>query len=164
MTFSNTFSWMKMLVSRIIFHLNVIPNIQLTISQNWLNLVYVMAWNKRQAITWANVDKDAWCHMASLGLNELMQQDTDAFILADRSIIFTWKLHCHRLKSSWQHFIISCRQNHVGLFLFSMTLWKLNCSIYLGYSFDIVNLQIKYLINMKYQFLASKNPGNTPIG
>ena len=37
-------------------------------------LVQVMAWC-RQAITWANVDLDPCCYMASLGPNELLSSE-----------------------------------------------------------------------------------------
>ena len=35
-------------------------------------LIYAMAWcSQTTSITWANIDPDLWCHIASLGHNEL---------------------------------------------------------------------------------------------
>ena len=46
-----------------------------------------MAW--QQAITWANVDLDPCCHMASLGHNELTQQSpyVACFIVWDQNVV-----------------------------------------------------------------------------
>ena len=54
----------------------IVPRwISMDCSDGKSTLVQVMAWAVRQqAITWANVDPDLCCHMASLGHNELTHQ------------------------------------------------------------------------------------------
>ena len=67
-TFLNVFFWMKKLEFIKIslkFGSESSSDNRLALAGNGL------APNKWQAITWTNVDKDLWCHMMSLGHNEL---------------------------------------------------------------------------------------------
>ena len=67
-TFSHAFSWKKMFVFWIEFHLSLFLRIRLTTSQHWSR-----QWidtKKRQAITWTNDDPVFWHLYAPPGLNE----------------------------------------------------------------------------------------------
>ena len=70
-TFSNSFSWMKMLESQLEFHWNLFHGVQLTIIQHWFRLAPI----RRQAIIWANYGTAYGCIYASSRLNELTLKD-----------------------------------------------------------------------------------------
>ena len=53
-TFSNAFSWMKSFVFRFRFHWSLFLRVQLTISQQWVNIIYCLGpnWRPSVAIHW----------------------------------------------------------------------------------------------------------------
>ena len=55
---------MKIIVLKFKFHCNLFREANLSISQDWWSKG--LAPNRRQAITWANVDQDICCYTASL--------------------------------------------------------------------------------------------------
>ena len=69
--FLNAFSWMKSFVFWLRFHLRLLLRVKMTIRymyhwfRNWLGAI------RQEAITWTNVFQYLYCHMASLGHNEL---------------------------------------------------------------------------------------------
>ena len=75
-TFPYVSSWIKSW-TRFIFHLKFVPWNPI---DNKLSIIHFQC----QVIFWSNVDPDLWCHMASLGHNELTHAHIgDAVVISD---------------------------------------------------------------------------------
>ena len=85
--------------------LTLVPKVQWAISQYWFS--YVLAPNRRQAITWTSGQQDAWRHL--IRLNELTHWGRDkmaAISPTTLSIAFSWmKMLEFQLKFHWSLFL-----------------------------------------------------------